>query len=63
MIPYGSSVVVGDKGSGDWLPSLVVMPDGGGYRQDALAGPQLAASRPGLTLITDKGFAGPGRRS
>jgi len=35
MIPYGSSVVVGDKGPGDWLPSLVVMPDGGGHRQDA----------------------------
>src|ERR1035438_4880024 len=38
VIPYGSSVIVGNQGSGDRLPGLVVMPDGGGHRQDALAG-------------------------
>src|SRR5712692_5354956 len=36
VIPYGSSMVVGDQRPGDRRAGLVVMPDRGGHRQDAL---------------------------
>jgi hypothetical protein len=54
------SVVIGDQRSGDRLPGLVVVPHGGGHRQDALgdADGDAAEGAPGVGFEVELAFEG-----
>jgi hypothetical protein len=53
-------MVIGDQRSGDWLPGLVVVPDGGGQGQDALGDPDRYSLEgpPAVGFEVELAFAG-----
>src|SRR5258708_34521446 len=65
VIPYGSSVVVGDQRPGDQGAGLVVVPDRRGHGQDALGDPDGDASEgPAAVGLQDElALAGAAARS